>query len=90
MNLPETYVQNTTTATIHWASLAAVGRAVCGYCYSGPTFRARRRKAAKSFREVQSIADIPGHMLCERCLPNERKAALNKDLVHDGLSGDEA
>ena len=28
-------------------------------------------------------------MICERCLPKERAAALAKDIVHEDLSGDE-
>ena len=45
--------------------------------------------AAKSYRPIASQDDILGDMICERCLPHERLAAFNKDLIHNELSGDE-
>ena len=83
------YIQNSTTAMVHQASTAAQGRTRCGWCFDGSTYRARRQVSAKSFRVLPSLAGLPGDMICERCLPSERTAALGRDLVHDDLSGDE-
>ena len=45
--------------------------------------------AAKSYCTLESLDGIPGEMICDRCLPNERLSAFNKDIIHDELSGDE-
>ena len=84
-----TFIQNSTTATVHQSSPTVFGRARCGWCYDGPTYRARRPVAAKSYRTLENLDGIPGDMICERCLPNERLAAFNKDIIHDELSADE-
>ena len=34
-------------------------------------------------------AEVPGILLCDRCLHNERAAALEKELIDAALSGDE-
>ena len=55
----------------------------------GSTYRARRQVSAKSFRVLATLEGIPGELICDRCLKEERIAALERDLVHDDLSGDE-
>ena len=55
----------------------------------GPTFRARRHKAAAACRIVPGITDVPCDLICERCLPAEHEAAADHDLIHDEVSGDE-
>ena len=41
----------------------------------------------KTFRDTCNTCD--GWSMCERCLPKEHAAALEKDIVHEELSGDE-
>ena len=84
-----TYVQNTTTATIHQSSPKYLGRTRCGITFDGPTFRARRTRQSTSYTIVPGIGDSPSELICERCLPSEHKAAVERDLVHDEVSGDE-
>ena len=84
-------VQNCATAPykVHRASTTATGRALCGWSFDGDTYRARRRTPAKAFRIVQSLEGIPADVICERCLPKEHAAALQGDIIHEELSGDE-
>ena len=51
-------------------------------------YRARRQVSAKSFRVFATLEGIPGELICDRCLAEEHIAALERDLVHDDLSGD--
>ena len=83
-------VQNCLTNTVHRASTTAIGRTRgCGWAFDGATYRARRNVSAKSFRVLTTLEGIPGELICDRCLREERIAALERDLVHDDLSGDE-
>jgi hypothetical protein len=84
-------IQNCATAPfkVHRASTEAAGRALCGWTFDGATYRARRRVSAKSFRVLQSLDGIPADVICERCLKAEHTAAVQRDIVHDELSGDE-
>ena len=84
-------VQNCATAPykVHRASTTATGRALCGWTFDGATYRARRKVSAKSFRVLPSLDGIPADVMCERCLPKEHAAALEQDIVHEELSGDE-
>ena len=41
------------------------------------------------FPSLATLEGIPGELICDRCLEEERIAALERDLVHDDLSGDE-
>ena len=87
-----TYVQNLATATVHLVrhNDRSDTRAVCGWQFRGDTARARRRIVREvTFRFITDITTIPGQMLCERCLPNEREIAIAANLVQDELSGDE-
>ena len=45
--------------------------------------------AAKSYRPIANLDDIPGDMICEWRLPQERLDAFNKDIIRNELSGDE-
>ena len=83
------YIQNIATATVHQASPKYFGRARCGWTYEWPTARARRTVPANSYRTLPHVNGIPGDIICDRCLPTERAAALGRDLVHDEVSGDE-
>ena len=84
-----TFIQNDTTATIHQSSPKYFGRTRCGITFDGPTFRARRQKAAATYTVVPGVTDMPCDLICERCLPAEHKAAKERDLIHDEVSGDE-
>ena len=63
---------------------------LCGCCYKGATFRGCRSNAIDAYRPLDSIGDLPGCMLCDRCMPNERVAAFSSELVAADMSGDEA
>ena len=78
------YVQNTATATIHVARSGDDGRTVCGWPYA----RARARGPEIPYRTISSLRDIPGMMLCEKCLPTERAVAVGRDIAE--LSADES
>ena len=82
-------IQNTSSATVHQSSPNVFGRARCGWCYDGPTYRSRRRVAASSYHILPNLDGIPGDMICDRCLSTEGFAAFNKDIIHDELNGDE-
>ena len=84
-----TYVQNTVTGTVQRARPIDDGRTLCGLSFRGSTHRARRRDGSTSYCMLESISEIPGQMLCDRRLPSERAAAMDKDIIHDKLSGDE-
>ena len=83
------YVRHTVTATVHRVRPTDDSRTICGICLSGPTFRARRRDCSRSFLPLDSLEHIPGLMMCERCLPNEKVIAVNRDLIDAEISGDE-
>ena len=77
-------MQNTGTATIHMAKCGDDGRTVCGWPYA----RARARGPELPYRPIQSLVDMPGMLLCEKCLPSERAIAVGRyeaDLSADEL-----
>ena len=81
------FIQNTITAIIHVAPKLDEGHAACGWRFA----TARRTATGPAFRVVQSLVDVPGSMMCERCLPTERAVALC--AANDGdvdLSADES
>ena len=43
----------------------------------------------KHIGALDNLNDIPGDVICGSCLPQERAAAMSKDLIHRELSGDE-
>ena len=77
------YVRNTTTATIHMARGGDDGRTICDWLYA----RARARSPELPYRAVQNLVDIPGMLLCEKCLPTERAIAVGR--FEADLSADE-
>ena len=80
------FVQNTATATVHQVRPAEDGRTLRGWRFRGPTCRAGRAESALAFRLLPDIDNIPGNMICERCLLIERAIAMNLIAY---LSGDE-
>ncbi len=81
------FVQNTITATVHLALSLDGGHAACGWRFS----TARRAANAPAFRIIGTLVDLPGTMLCERCMPTERAVALSIAVVDTlDLSGDES
>ena len=78
------FVQNTSTATIHVARGGDDGRTICGW----PFARARARGPEIPYRTVGCLRDIPGMMMCEKCLPTERAVAIGRDVAD--LSADES
>ena len=80
------YVQNAVTAAIHKAKGSDDGHTVCGWRYAG----ARKKVPGLPYRVVTSLVDMPGTMLCERCLPTERAIAVGRYNAYNAdLSGDE-
>ena len=88
------YVQHTVLDTVHRLRPSDDTRTICGICIT-TTFRAQphsrshRRVNVKTYTPICSLADIPGILLCERCLRTERTAALANELIDAALSGDE-
>jgi hypothetical protein len=81
------YIQNTSTAIVHMARALDEGFVSCGWRFS----TARRTTSGPPYRVVQSLVDLPGVMLCERCLPTERAVAVSAANSFDvELSGDES
>jgi hypothetical protein len=81
------FVQNSVTATVHLALKLDGGHAACGWRFS----TARRPATGPAFRVITSLTNLPGMMLCERCLPTERAVALSASNAADiELSGDES
>ena len=69
-------------------------RTICGIdimttIRAQPHARSHRRIDIKTYKPIASIDDIPGILICNRCLRNERVAALAKELTDAALSGDE-
>ena len=77
------YVQNTATATVHVARSGDNGRTICGW----PFARAKSRGTETPSRNINCLRDIPGTMMCEKCLPTERAIAVGRDAAD--LSADE-
>ena len=77
------FIQNTSTAAVHYAKVMGDGHTVCGWRFAA----ARKRGAGPPYRVAPSLKDLPGSMLCEKCLPTERALAMN--VVEVDLSGDE-
>ena len=82
------FIQNTATATVHYAKQRDDGHTICGWRFAP----ARMKTAGLPYRFVPCLNGIPGTMLCERYLPTERAVALalGGDVPLDiELSGDE-
>jgi hypothetical protein len=81
------FLQNTITATVHCARSIDGGHAICGWRFA----TARRPPNGMAYRSIRSLVDLPGRMLCERCLPTERAVALSMDHADEvDMSGDES
>jgi hypothetical protein len=76
------FVQNLVTATVHAARPADGGHTLCGWRYA-----TARRRCGGGGRRLQSLAGLPGTMLCDRCLTTERAIAMAGHAVD--ISGDE-
>jgi len=83
------YPQNAASRTVHRSSPSFTGRTCCGLTYNGATARARRRIPKDAFAILPSLADLPGDIICDRCLPEARRAAFMRDMIHKKLCGDE-
>ena len=77
------FVQNTTTATVHYAKSNDDGHTICGWRFRS----ARKKDGWLMYRFVPTLSDLPRSMLCERCLPTEKAIASSVD--HAELSSDE-
>ena len=82
------YVQHEVTATVHRLRPGDGSRSICGISIAGATFRARRQDR-KTYLPIDTIAGIPGILLCDRCLKIERINALENELIDTAISGDE-
>jgi hypothetical protein len=81
------FIQNTITATVHLALSLDGGHAACGWRFA----TARRTAAGPAFRVINTLINLPGTMLCERCMPTERAVALSVEHSDEiALSGDES
>ncbi len=81
------FLQNTITATVHCARSIDGGYAMCGWRFA----TARRPPNGMAYRAIGSLVNLPGSMLCERCMPTERAVAVSLDNADDvDLSGDES
>ena len=61
---------------------------MCGYEFRGLTYRNKKVYKTSCFRFFGSLKDIPGTIMCERCLPSERTLALTQDLIGAEMSAD--
>ena len=77
------FIQNTRNAAIHYAVANDNRSTVCGWPF------ASAKRGGKSYRVVPNLVDIPGHLMCEHCLPTERLIALGSSCPAHELSGDE-
>ena len=88
------YVQHAVLDTAHRLRPWDDTRTICGIDVRA-TFKAQphpqshRRVNLKTYVPILSIADVPAILLCERCLKEQRIAALARELDDAALSGDE-
>jgi hypothetical protein len=81
------YLQNTITATVHCARSIDSGHAICGWRFA----TARRPPNGMAYRVISSLVNLPGSMICERCMPTERAIAASISNADEcDLSGDES
>ena len=86
---PPVYIQNSASAVVHLARPNDDGRTICGWSYRGSTHRARNREGSGHYTTIESIENLPGGMLCDKCLKTERCVALAADIACAELSCDE-
>lgn len=77
------FIQNTVIAAIHYAVANDNRSTVCGW----PFASARNQGAGPTYRTVPDLVGIPGHLMCEPCLPTEQAIVLSTSTAE--LSGDE-
>ena len=77
------FILNTVTAAVHFARSNDEGHTACGW----PFARVKRHASGPAFRIINNLVDIPGTMLCEKCLPSEHALAMS--LLNVDLSGDD-
>ena len=82
-------VRHAVTATVHKLRPGDPSSTICGICVTGATFRARRQDNTTVYLPIDKVDDIPGVLLCDRCLHTERARALEKELIDAAISGDE-
>jgi hypothetical protein len=81
------FLQNTITATVHCARSIDGGYAICGWRFA----TARRPPNGMAYRAISTLVNLPGRMLCERCMPTERAVAVSLDNADEAdISGDES
>ena len=68
------FVQNIASAAIHMAKGADDGHTLCGWKFTS----ASSRMPGPPYRFVASLTDMPGCMMCEKCLPTERALPLGR------------
>ena len=71
------FVRHSVTATVHRLRPSDASRTICGICVTGATFRARRQDGSTTYLPIDKLDDIPGILLCDRCLHNERTGRLS-------------
>jgi hypothetical protein len=81
------FVQNSITAVVHLALALDGGHSACGWRFA----TARGRGTNPAYRVITSLTNLPGEMICERCMPTEKAVPLGS--AHSGdceLSGDDS
>ena len=76
------YPQNLDSAVVHMARQTDDGYTACGWRYA-----TARHGRGPGHRLLRQLADMPGSLLCEKCLPTERAIAMA--VLSAELSGDE-
>ena len=83
------YVQNSVTLSAHRLRPSDDTRTICGICIVGATFRARLQDNSRQYLPIDSLAEVPGPLMCERCLKSERNVVMTRELIDADISGDE-
>ena len=76
-------IQNTRSAIVHHAKPNDGGHTMCGWRFAGTG----QRGTGTLYRVVPNLTNLPGSMLCEKCLPTGCAIAWSVDDAD--LSGDE-
>ena len=79
------FIQNTTTAAVHYAVANCNRSTVCGW----PFASARKKGPGPAYTIIPSLLGMPGFLMCENCLPTERSIAKRNSRQAHELSGDE-
>jgi hypothetical protein len=80
------FVQNLITAVVHLARTLDGGFSACGWRFA----TARGRGSCAAYRVIVSLVNLPGEMICERCMPTEKAIALGSAHIDCDLSGDDS